>query len=99
VRFLAFLFFRPAREHGIPALLAEVQCSRLAALPAQSDRVRILLSHSRFSQQDRDAKVFYPEGLVYSAERGYFEPANRRLFLQLGALFADELEIGVPDGI
>jgi len=36
---------------------------------------------------------------VYSAERGYFEPANRRLFLQLGALFADELEIGVPDGI
>lgn len=44
-------------------------------------------------------KVFYPEGLVYSAERGYFETANRRLFLQLEALFADELNIGVPDGI
>jgi hypothetical protein len=44
-------------------------------------------------------KVFYPEGLVYSVERGYFETANRRLFLQLEALFADELNIGVPDGI
>jgi hypothetical protein len=31
-------------------------------------------------------KVLYPEGLVYSAERGYFETANRRLFLQLEAL-------------
>jgi hypothetical protein len=30
---------------------------------------------------------------------GYFETANRRLFLQLEALFADELNIGVPDGI
>jgi len=44
-------------------------------------------------------KVFYPEGLVYSVERGYFETANRRLFLQLEALFADELLIGVPGGI
>jgi hypothetical protein len=44
-------------------------------------------------------KVFYPEGLVYSAERGYFETPNRRLFQQLEALFADELNIGVPDGI
>jgi hypothetical protein len=44
-------------------------------------------------------KVFYPEGLVYSAERGYFDTANRRLFLQLESLFADELNIGAPDGI
>ena len=44
-------------------------------------------------------KVFYPEGLVYSPERGYFETPNRRLFQQLEALFADELNIGVPDGI
>jgi hypothetical protein len=49
--FSAFLLFRPASEHRVPPLLAEflfaeVRGSRLTTLPAQSDRVRILLCHS-----------------------------------------------------
>jgi len=34
----------------------------------------------------------------FQSPEEYFETANRRLFLEPEALFADELLIGVPDG-
>lgn len=44
-------------------------------------------------------KAFYPEGLVYSSKRGFFEPQKTYLFQQLAALFNEMLQFGVPDGI
>jgi hypothetical protein len=79
------------------------EASTMQELIEQQDREPLnfgeVWRRASFHHKIEMQKVFYPEGLVYSAERGYFEPANRRLFLQLEALFADELNIGVPDGI
>jgi hypothetical protein len=43
-------------------------------------------------------KVFYPDGLVYSLERGYFEPQNEYLFQQLANLFGEMLNLASPTG-
>jgi hypothetical protein len=52
-----------------------------------------------FRQKVEMEKVFYPDGLVYSSKKGFFEPQNEYLFQQLAALFRDLLDVGVPDGI
>jgi hypothetical protein len=79
------------------------EASTMLELIEQQDREPLnfgqVWQRASFHNKMEMQKVFYPQGLVYSAEKGYFEPANRLLFLQLEALFADELNIGVPDGI
>jgi site-specific DNA recombinase len=51
------------------------------------------------NQRQELAKGFFPEGLVYSAERGFFEPANTIITEMLVRWIDDYVGIGVPDGI
>ena len=45
------------------------------------------------------AKGFFPEGLVYSAQKGFFEPANTVITEMLVRWLDDHINNGVPDGI
>ncbi len=51
------------------------------------------------NQRQELAKGFFPEGLVYSAERGFFEPANTVITEMLVRWLNDYVNNGVPDGI
>jgi site-specific DNA recombinase len=51
------------------------------------------------NQRQELAKAFFPEGLVFSHDLGFFEPANT-LITDMIMRFLDTLsEVGVPDGI
>ena len=51
-----------------------------------------------FNRKIEIQKVFYPDGLVYSPKRGFFEPQNEYLFQQLANLFGEMLNLASPTG-
>lgn len=51
------------------------------------------------NQRQELAKSFFPEGLVFSHERAFFEPANSVITEMAMRFLKDMSTIGVPDGI
>jgi site-specific DNA recombinase len=51
------------------------------------------------NQRQELATAFFPEGLVFSHERGFFEPANVVIQQMVWRFLEDPSNVGVPDGI
>jgi hypothetical protein len=51
------------------------------------------------NQRQELAKSFFPEGLVYSHERKFFEPANTLIVEMMYRWVSEYANNGVPDGI
>ncbi|WP_432756536.1 OmpH family outer membrane protein [Alloacidobacterium dinghuense] len=51
------------------------------------------------NQRQELVKGFFPEGLVFSHKRGFFEPANTVINEMLMRWLLDQPNVGVPDGI
>lgn len=51
------------------------------------------------NQRQELARAFFPEGLVFSKKKGFFEPANTVITEMLMRFLDDCRNIGVPDGI
>jgi hypothetical protein len=88
------------REHSQPR---KPRATWVEDLHPSTSRIATTTAGSRAShactRTSRTVSVFYPDGLVYSSKKGFFEPQNTYLFQQLEALFRDLLDVGVPDGI
>jgi site-specific DNA recombinase len=54
---------------------------------------------SSVHQKQELAAAFFPEGLLYSAERGYFEPRNSLIIEMLYRFLEDPSNVGAGDGI
>ena len=101
-------------EHMKTSIEAETQKieSEMRALDAEKSKMQELIKQREeepvnfgfawrdapFSRKIEMQKVFYPEGLVYSLERGFFEPQNEYLFQQLANLFGEMLNLASPTG-
>jgi DNA invertase Pin-like site-specific DNA recombinase len=51
------------------------------------------------NQRQELATAFFPEGLVFSHEKVFFEPANVVIQQMVWRFVTDEIDFGVPDGI
>jgi hypothetical protein len=76
-------------NHGGDAEEAEVQAVDLVGAWQKGN----------VNQRQELAKAFFPEGLVFSEERYFFEPANS-VINEMATRFLNDIDnIGVPDGI
>jgi site-specific DNA recombinase len=68
---------------------------------AELDAVNLVAAWEKgnVNQRQELAKGFFPEGLVYSTEKGFFEPANTVITEMLIRFIDDYNNFGVPDGI
>lgn len=54
---------------------------------------------SNVNQRQELARSFFPEGLVFSHKKAFFEPGNT-VITEMAVRFLDDIRnIGVPDGI
>jgi hypothetical protein len=51
------------------------------------------------NQRQELARSFFPEGLVFSHQKAFFEPANTVITEMANRFLDDFRNIGVPDGI
>jgi len=51
------------------------------------------------NQRQELATAFFPEGLVFSEEKRFFEPSNLVLYQMVWRSLDDGSDYGVPDGI
>lgn len=78
------------------------ESSKFEELSKKTDVAAVNFGHAwrdgTLTQKLELQKLFYPDGLAYSARNAFFEPQNEYLS-HLAELFGRLLDIGVPDGI
>lgn len=90
-----------AIENERKALDTEV--STMEALVRQKNhepvRLALVWQQATFTQKIEMQRAFFSEGLVFSSEKLFFEPANSYVMQRYGELFDSLVQFGVPDGI
>ena len=90
---------------GIEAQIKALDCERSTMddllQQTQNEAVDLVAAWQKgnINQRQELATAFFPEGLVFSHEREFFEPANVVINQMVWRFVTDETDFGVPGGI
>jgi site-specific DNA recombinase len=81
----------------------DTEASTMESLIRKRDEEPVYLAHvwqrATFTQKIEMQRAFFPEGLVFSQEKLFFEHRNTLVMERYSLLFDALVEVGVPDGI